>query len=218
MSADLKHTLTSNVEELDRISDIINNLLSLSALIRPERIKFTSFELAHVVDDVVEKYAKLAQVNQQEIVVKKSPETNVSGNVTAVEQIVGNLLKNAINYTPKRGTVVITTSPAPNGFVELSIKDTGIGIPRKDLFRIFEPFYRTDQSRTRARGGTGLGLAIVSELVKLHGGKIAIRSAMGRGTTVIVQFPGTPAPAKVGSAEKSEGLHEVEVDFSQRRA
>src|SRR6185436_15064687 len=79
---------------------------------------------------------------------------------------------------------------APDNHIELIVQDSGIGIARKDLFRIFEPFYRADPSRTKGQGGTGLGLAIVSELIKMHHGRITIRSAVGRGTTVSVLLPG----------------------------
>jgi two-component system phosphate regulon sensor histidine kinase PhoR len=96
------------------------------------------------------------------------------------------------------------------------VEDSGIGIARKDLFRIFEPFYRSDQSRTRNTGGSGLGLAIVSELVRLHQGKIIIRSTVGRGTTVIVYFPPAKRQTQVGGKELREGQNEIAVDFSRR--
>lgn len=214
MSADLKQTLTSNVEELDRISEIINNLLSLSALIRPERVEFSSVDMGDVVDAVVQKFGSLARTSGHEITVRKSPDMLVWGNSTALEQIAGNLLKNAINYTPRHGTITLTVNAAPRSMVELIIQDSGVGISRKDLFRIFEPFYRADPSRTRGQGGSGLGLAIVSELIKLHHGKITIRSAVGRGTTVSILFPGARTQARVGSSERVEGLNEIAVDFS----
>lgn len=214
ITADLKQTLVSNVEELDRISEIINNLLSLSALIRPERVEFSAVDLGEIVSAAVVKFAPLAHTNIHEVTVRKSPDTFVWGNATALAQIAGNLLKNAINYTPRHGTITVTVAPALNHMVELIIQDSGVGIARKDLFRIFEPFYRADPSRTRGHGGSGLGLAIVSELIKLHHGKISIRSAVGRGTSVTVLFPGARTHPKVGSSERVEGLNEIAVDFS----
>lgn len=214
MSAELKQMLRSNVEELDRISEIINNLLSLSALIRPERIEFTAVDLSECVSNVVGKYAQLAKRGDHQITIKKSPNAFVLGNSTAIEQIVGNLLKNAIQYTPNSGQITIAVAPAPMNQVELTIHDSGIGIARKDLFRIFEPFYRAEQSRTRAQGGSGLGLTIVSELLKMHNAKITIRSAVGRGTTVVILFPGARKGPQVGGSEMQEGVSEVAVDFS----
>lgn len=217
LAPDLKVTMESNIEELDRISEIINNLLSLSALIRPERMDFGAVDLSLVASDTIQKFAHLAKRGEKEITLRKSPETWVWGNGTALQQIVGNLLKNAIQYSPRRGHVRVTIEPAPNNHVELIVQDTGMGIARKDLFRIFEPFYRSDPSRTRGAGGSGLGLTIVSELVKMHRGKITVRSALGRGTTVSILFPGIPNRGAVGhEVEAKETLSEIAVDFSNR--
>jgi len=216
LTAELKQTLHSNIEELDRISDIINNLLSLSALVRPDRIEFTTIDLTNVVTETVEKYSPLAKKNEIEITLRKSPEQKVWGSKTALQQIIGNILKNALTYTPRQGHVTVTVEPTTEG-IALMVEDSGIGIARKDLFRIFEPFYRSDQSRTRNTGGSGLGLAIVSELVKLHQGKIVIRSAVGRGTTVAVYFPAARRHAEVGGKELREGQNEIAVDFSSRQ-
>ena len=219
VTADLKQIMHSNIEELDRVSEIINNLLSLSALVRPERMEFNSVDLSELASRVVTKFSQLAKHGNYQVTVRKSPHTTVWGNTTALEQIVGNLLKNAIQYTPHGGNIVVTVSPAPGDQVELVIQDSGVGISRKDLFRIFEPFYRAEQSRTRSAGGSGLGLTIVSELLKLHNGKITIRSAVGRGTSVIILFPSAQKNTpQVGGSELREGLNEVAVDFSSTRS
>ena len=217
VSTDMKDTLNSNVEELDRISEIINNLLSLSTLVRPERVEFAAVDLSSVATDVVHKYSNLAKRGEHQVTLRKSPDTLVFGNETALQQIVGNLLKNALTYTPRGGHIRITVEPAANHQVELIVQDSGIGIARKDLFRIFEPFYRADPSRARGAGGSGLGLAIVSELIKMHQGRITIKSAIGRGTTVSVLFPGATGHGTVGNgADVREGLNEIAVDFSKR--
>ncbi len=217
VSTDMRETLMSNIEELDRISEIINNLLSLSALVRPERMEFAAVDLSGVATDVVQKFSQLARRNEQQITLRKSPECKVWGNNTALTQIVGNLVKNAIVYTPRGGHIRVTIEPAPNNQVELIVQDSGIGIARKDLFRIFEPFYRADPSRTKGAGGSGLGLAIVSELIKTHQGRITIRSAVGRGTTVSVLFPGVHNRVRVGQeADARDSLNEIAVDFSGR--
>lgn len=214
---DLKETLLSNVEELDRISEIINNLLSLSALVRPERIEFSAVDLSAITTDVIQKFSVLAKRGEHQVTLRKSPDTQVWGNATALQQIVGNLIKNALSYTPRGGHIRVTVEPAPDNQIELLVQDSGIGIARKDLFRIFEPFYRADPSRTKGQGGTGLGLAIVSELIKMHQGKITIRSAVGRGTTVAVLFPSVRSQTKVGNeADLRDGLNEIAVDFSKK--
>ena len=215
--ADMKATMESNVEELDRISEIINNLLSLSALVRPERVEFAAVDLSTVVSDVVEKFSALAKRGEHQVTVRKGPGTAVWGNATALTQIVSNLLKNAITYTPRGGHIRVSVEPSPNNHVELIVQDSGVGIARKDLYRIFEPFYRGDLSRTRGQGGSGLGLAIVSELIKLHRGKVTIRSSVGRGTTVAVLFPGVAGRGKVGQETKAMNVpNEISVDFSSR--
>jgi len=216
-SAEIKQMLRSNVEELDRISQIINNLLSLSALVRPERMEFSAIDLSELASHMVERFSALAKRSNHQVTVRKSPHTVVWGNMTALEQIVGNLLRNAIQYTPQGGQIILTIAPAPGNQVEFIVQDSGLGIARRDLFRIFEPFYRAEQSRTRSRGGSGLGLTIVSELLKLMGGKITIRSAMGRGTSVILLFPAAHRNVQVGGSELHEGLNEVAVDFSPSR-
>ncbi len=217
MAPDVKATLESNVEELDRISEIINNLLSLSALVRPERVEFNSIDLSTVVSDVVEKFSALAKRGEHQVTVRKGPDTAVWGNPTALTQIVSNLLKNAITYTPRGGHIRVSVEPSPNNHVELIVQDSGVGIARKDLYRIFEPFYRGDPSRNRRAGGSGLGLAIVSELIKMHHGKVTIRSSVGRGTTVAVLLPGVAGRGKVGDEAKSTSVpNEISVDFSSR--
>jgi two-component system, OmpR family, phosphate regulon sensor histidine kinase PhoR len=106
---------------------------------------------------------------------------------TALRQILSNLLENAVRYT-SHGAVTVDTEPVPGG-VNLSVSDTGTGIPPEHLPRIFERFYRADSGRSRESGGTGLGLAIVRHLVEAHGGKVEAESAAGRGTTMRVFFP-----------------------------
>ncbi len=121
-------------------------------------------------------------------------------------------MKNALKYTPPKGTITLTVTRLPSSTVELVVEDSGIGIERTDLFRIFEPFYRVDPSRNRGQGGTGLGLAIVSELVKLHRGRIIVKSALGRGTRVVVLLPAA-RPQKTNTPQNFDTLDEVEVDF-----
>ncbi|MBV5328253.1 MAG: PAS domain-containing sensor histidine kinase, partial [Chlorobium sp.] len=98
-----------------------------------------------------------------------------------LEQVVVNLLENAIKYTPDGGSVRLFTEDEGE-CVKVSVADTGIGIPFKDLPRIFERFYRVDEARTREQGGTGLGLAIVKHIVQLHGGAVSVTSEPKQGS------------------------------------
>jgi signal transduction histidine kinase len=214
---DLRDILTSNVEELDRISSIINNLLTLSALVRPDQMRFASVDLTALVSDVLRKYGALIERGKYKVVVRTHPDVRAWGNTTALTQIVENLVRNALAYTPKGGRVTVSINSAQNSEVTLLIQDTGIGIAQKDLFRIFEPFYRAESSRTKVPGfgsktsGSGLGLTIVSELVKLHYGKISIKSDIGAGTAVSVLLPSAPH-RHTSASEQSE----VVIDFSSR--
>jgi len=217
LDSSLKHSLESTVEELDRASGIINNLLSLSASIRPERIEFSDVDLGIVMSDVTRKLRDFVESKHLELEVRMSERRNVWGNMIALEQIMMNILKNAISFTSNHGRIRITIEPVHPDFIEFTIQDSGKGIAREHLFKIFEPYYQADPSRKRRDGGSGLGLTIVSELVKLHNGKISVRSAEGRGTTVTVLLPA--GKKRVGlsgsSAIEHDTASEIAVDFSR---
>ncbi len=211
----VKSILKSNVEELNRASEIINNLLSLSSFTRSGRMTFSAIDLGTIVDAAIKKLKAFAERKQIELTVKKSEPRTVWGNATALEQVVINLLKNAITFTPEGGLVSVEVEPNYQGNVLLTVRDNGIGISHKDLFRIFEPFYRAERSRNRRRGGSGLGLTIVSEIIKLHRGRITIKSALNQGTTAVVLLPFSQI------AEGMETLHgrnEISVDFLRGNA
>ena len=217
----LKQTLLSNIEELDRVSRIINNLLSLSILVHPDEMEFTSVDFSTTIAGVVKQYEALAKNKELEIVVRTGSNMQVWGNETALEQIAGNILKNAIGYTPKGGRIRITLDRTLYNHIEFAVQDSGIGISRKDLYRIFEPFYRAERSRTRSNtahpgGGTGLGLTIVSELIKAHQGRIAIRSSIGRGTTVTVLLPAPRIPDMSDVRPALDTSNEIAIDFSKK--
>ena len=102
--------------------------------------------------------------------------------------LVRNLVDNAIRYTRPGGRVDVSLIPE-DGAVVLTVEDTGLGIPTRDLPRIFERFYRVDRARSRETGGTGLGLSIVKHVVENHGGSVEVRSELGRGTRFEVRLP-----------------------------
>jgi two-component system phosphate regulon sensor histidine kinase PhoR len=123
-----------------------------------------------------------------ELVIAPAPDApTVRADPTAVRQVLSNLVENAVRHTAS-GSVTVFTERAPHG-CWIGVRDTGIGIARVHLPRIFERFYRADPGRSRAEGGTGLGLAIVRHLVEAHGGEVRAESAVGRGTTIRCCFP-----------------------------
>lgn len=182
-------TLRSTVEELDRISDILNNLLSINALLEPQRMLFEDADLGEVVERSVSYLGPLIARKRLRVSVKKSDFCTVWGNPAALQQIVSNVLKNAASYSTEGGAIRVRMAPDYHGSMLLSIDDEGIGIAEEDLARVVEPFYRADRSRTRGTGGSGLGLTIVSELVKLHKGRLEIQSTLGKGTSVRIALP-----------------------------
>ena len=168
----------------ERLTNLINDILTLSSL----EAKDALLELNPM--DVSGTIAKGCMLLQERAVKKNITIINesVGGALPRVmadqgrlEQVVVNLLENAIKYTPDGGAVRLFTED-DGECVRVSVSDTGIGIPFKDLPRIFERFYRVDEARTREQGGTGLGLAIVKHIVQLHGGNVSVTSEPGQGS------------------------------------
>ncbi|MDR3546724.1 MAG: HAMP domain-containing sensor histidine kinase [Candidatus Pacebacteria bacterium] len=224
LPASVRETLEGTVVELDRISEIINNLLSFDNLMQPGRMKTTTVDMEEVAQVVASRLQALAASRSIDIRVHVTGRHLVIGNQAALEQVVTNLVKNAIHYTREgNGAIRILVGNDYRGRVVVSIIDAGIGIAQKDLYHVFEPFYRGDTSRMRGigTGTSGLGLAIVNEIVRLHKGAITIRSAVGQGTTVAVAFPpprDEKAPTELPQAPSlqdiDEDTHEISLDFS----
>ncbi len=206
----------SNIEELDRISDIINNLLSLNTLNRPAEMDFKNVDLGEVAHSVVQKVQPLLERRKLTLVYTGGDYRLVWGNRSALEQILMNIVKNSISYSKSGGRIDVSIAPDYRSHVVLKVSDTGVGIGKSDLLHIFEPFFRADRSRVREHGGSGLGLTIVSELVKLHDGKITIKSVPRLGTTVAVVLPCGKADGP--SAEVRRPLNEISLDFSGNSA
>lgn len=212
LDPETKEVLISNTEELNRISEIINNLLSMNALLTPGKIVLVNVDLSQIIERVTRSLERLSKEKRIEIQVHDNAGRFVRGNAAALEQILMNVVKNALHYTPLGGTVTLITRPDFRDRVEIEVQDTGVGIPESDLERVFEPFYRGDKARTRRGGaGSGLGLAIVGELVRMHKGQIRIRSTEGHGTTVTISLPrGTNEAQGKSSHERVAST----VDFS----
>ena len=210
----------SNLEELDRISSLINNLLTLNALLTPEQMSFNNVDIGKIARRAIDSFAGLARAKKLQVTLSVAREHTAWGNAAALEQIVLNLVKNAIQHT-QQGEVAVTVVPAAGGALELVVADTGSGITQDDLARIFEPFFRGDRARTRSGGtGSGLGLAIVNELVHLHHGRIRVQSAVNTGTRVTVTLPHGHSVHERGRPVSTLRLNtpgETSVDFSRRQ-
>jgi two-component system phosphate regulon sensor histidine kinase PhoR len=173
-----------------RMQRLVDSLLDLSRIEsgrwqpRPEELHLESL-IAGVVDSFRDRS------NQRKVSVETdiAPEAaTLFADEDAVNQILANLLDNALRYTPEGGRIVCRTRVDGDEIV-LSVSDTGTGITREHLPRIFERFYRADSSRSREEGGTGLGLAIVKHMVEAHGGRVSAESEWGMGTTISCTFP-----------------------------
>lgn len=212
----VRDTFTSTLEEVDRISGTINNLLSFNMLVRPSNIVFATVNMNELAETVVAAHEALAASRGIELSYHADGEHLIWANATGINQVLTNLVKNALNYTPKNedGSVSVILD-GDEEEIRISVADTGIGIGRADLYHIFQPFYRADTSRARSvgsSGSSGLGLAIVNEIVRMHGGKINVRSALNRGTTVEVRLPKRPEDGSgPEAAENDSGESVLEV-------
>jgi two-component system phosphate regulon sensor histidine kinase PhoR len=170
----------------ERMAALIGDLLTLSQLeVRGFKLDLAPIPLAATMRRCCELLEPKAAAKKIQIDCATGGDLLVLADPQRLEQVLVNLLDNAIKYTPEGGKVELTAQ-AKNDAVEILVRDTGRGIPPLALSRIFERFYRVDSGRSRAEGGTGLGLAIVKHIVQLHGGSIAVASQPGEGTTFTV--------------------------------
>ena len=181
-------TIESNARRMQRIVD---DLLDLSRYESGSWVpNVVSNDLAGIVSDVFTSVQRAADAKGLTLTFAAPPEAQrVDADPTALRQVLGNLVENAVRYTTRGGVTVRAEAPA-NGGITVVVADTGSGIPAEHLGRIFERFYRVDPGRSRDEGGTGLGLAIVRHLVEAHGGAVRAESAVGRGTAISLHFPG----------------------------
>jgi len=169
-------------EHADRLDRLTSDLLSLSNLeSHPVEIKKEKIEVRKLIEQIASGFSVQIKKRFLRLENKVPHEQLVYADKNKVEQVFTNLIDNAIKFNRESGLVVVS-SLALNGFVKFLVKDTGSGIPEKDISRIFERFYRVDKGRSRELGGTGLGLSIVKHIVELHGGSVGVESTEGLGS------------------------------------
>ncbi|MCG0276180.1 MAG: cell wall metabolism sensor histidine kinase WalK [Thermosediminibacteraceae bacterium] len=177
-------------DEADRMTRLVNDLLELSRLDNKE-VKWNKrpIRIDYLLREVISKMIVNARKKGLRVEYDAHGEIfQVFADRDKMEQVFQNILSNAIKYTPEGGSIFVKAENKEN-WVQISIKDTGIGIPEEDLPRIFERFYRVDKTRSRELGGTGLGLSIAREIVQAHEGDIKVQSKQGQGTEVIIKLP-----------------------------
>jgi signal transduction histidine kinase len=178
------------INESDRMTKIVRDLLDLSRFDSEEsNLNHEEFSLEMSVRNV---YAAVALEAE-----KRGHNTNLElqwrqpkivGDRARLEQVLINIISNALKYTPDGGTIDIS-SGTTNDMVWVNITDTGVGIPKDDLQYVFDRFYRVDKARSRESGGTGLGLSIAKDIIDIHNGDIKVESELGQGTSVTVFLP-----------------------------
>ncbi len=188
----MENFLQAIVEESERMGRLIDNLLELA------RIEAGQWEqqrqkvsVADITRQIVERFSPAAAQKGLAIVVSVPDQLSVNTDADALMQILSNLVDNAVKYT-MQGEVAIKAEKvetADGEWIVISVRDTGIGIPQEHLPRIFERFYRVDKARSRQLGGFGLGLSIAKHLTESLGGKIAVQSQVGKGSTFSIWLP-----------------------------
>lgn len=176
--------------ESERMTRLVRDLLQLSNLdFHQSKWNKKVVDLKQIVEKTILKLEVSAKNKNQQIHSKLTEKAvNIYADEDRIEQVILNLLSNSIKYTPEGGEVYIDVELNEH-IVLLKIKDNGIGIPKEDLPRIFERFYRVDKARSRELGGTGLGLSIAQQIIEAHNGTIEIFSDEGKGTEAVIKLP-----------------------------
>lgn len=184
-------------KEAGRLARLIEDLLQLSKLESGQlELRMAPLDIAVFLDEVLSKVRPRAEKAGIGLRLEAGPGIVVQADSDRLEQVILNLLDNSFKHTPSGGLVTVTAEtaleserPEPVLTAHIVVRDTGSGIPREDLSRIFERFYRVDPARSRRTGGSGLGLAIAKHLVESHGGQISVDSQPGRGARFTVTLP-----------------------------
>ncbi len=180
---DRKESLRALEAEATRMAGVVNDLLVLAEVESGQLERQQMVSLKELLLDAQERAQPLA--GDRRILIGRQEDLWVKGDPHRLEQLIGNLVSNAIKYTPEGGTITLSLF-GDGEWARIEVSDTGIGIPPEHLPHIFDRFYRVDKSRSRAGGGTGLGLAIVKGIAEQHGGKVTVTSEPGKGSTFSV--------------------------------
>ena len=177
--------------EADRMARIVKDLLTLSRLDNGKfDLKFVPFSIKKLLETVYNAMLMSALAQGHKMQLDLAPDLpEMVGDCDRLEQVVVNILSNAVKYTPSGGVIRLQAHMHDTTHIHIVVADNGIGIPKEDIPRLFERFYRVDKARSREGGGTGLGLAIAREIVDFHKGSIWVESEVGSGTRVTIELP-----------------------------
>jgi signal transduction histidine kinase len=178
--------------ETDRMNNLIADLLDLARLESEDGVPNPqTVDVRSVLMVVLARMRQVARAKEIDLRWKRYGEASryaIEGDETQLTSMFTNLVDNAVKYTPPGGVVEVTGDTDGRG-ISVSVADTGIGIPEEKLSRLFERFYRVDKARSKETGGTGLGLSIVRHIAEKHGGRVAVESVLGQGSTFTVHLP-----------------------------
>jgi two-component system sensor histidine kinase VicK len=177
--------------ETERMIRLVSDLLHLSKYdSQQKQFRRELTQLVPILEEVADRFAFQAQQRGIDFIIQAATELQpVYIDRDEIDQVLDNLISNAIKYSPDGGFITMTAQQINKQWAEVTVTDQGIGIPQKELSRVFERFYRVDKARSRDMGGTGLGLNIALEIVKAHGGLMKIESEQGAGTRIIFTLP-----------------------------
>jgi len=183
--------LVSVLEEIERMTNIVENLLLLAKSEAGEiLIDKKEINIKEIVYELCDQLEMFASERNVSLIFNELEDANIIGDKLRLRQVFTNLIVNAIKYNVEGGKVVIKTENSPNG-VLVVVEDTGIGIKPEEINKIFDRFYRSDKSRKREVGGAGLGLSICKSIIEAHGGYIDVESEFGKGSKFSVWLPKT---------------------------
>lgn len=196
-------------QNAERLGRLIADLMTISRLeLKTQKFQFAFYRVNPLLSEAVDSMLPVAA--KKNVSLQLAPAdtpAEVFCDSEAVQQVLINLLDNAVKYTPEGGSITVGARQSGPDFVEIYVRDTGIGIPAEDLPRLFERFYRVDKARSRELGGTGLGLAIVKHLVRAQGGSVRVESAVNQGT----EFSFTLPTHDLGLSEQADVRNELTV-------
>lgn len=197
MDGSMREMFLGNIiEESDRMLRIVSDLLTLSRLDnRRTKWQVSSFDMRERLRHICSILQISANAKNQNITLDCPNPLPMTADRERLEQVITNIVSNSMKYTQEGGEIAVIGAVV-NRDIVIRVRDNGAGIPEEDLPRIFERFYRVEKARTSDTGGTGLGLAIAKEIVEAHGGTIAIKSRLGKGTEVIIRLPEVSALPK----------------------
>jgi heavy metal sensor kinase len=184
-----RRVLESTMEEIVRMSSIIENLLTLAKADQgTHEVNLSEVNLGSLMQELYDDSEVLAEGKHIRVSLAKNDPITIVGDKVRLRQLFLNIIDNAIKYTPDGGAVTLSVERR-NGAAVFQVSDTGIGISPEDITRVFDRFYRVDKARSREIGGTGLGLSIAKWIAELHRGKISVQSEVDKGSVFTVELP-----------------------------